>query len=120
MLYDLTFEACCIGQIEVNYSGLYCVATCRCRLPGVEKYRLFVRCNEAVLDLGLLVPEAENTGTLYRFPVKKKEGNRLFFYAEKEKNLAPVSEDLPFPYVSELYGSILVKDKRGLRLQIRP
>ena len=118
--FDVLLRGKATGTAEVTEQGLYCHIRCRCSPEKKEVYRLWVRCGQSQLRLGILVPEGDRMVLETRIPAKKLTGEGLEFYLESastQSNTAgkenmklqyvPIYPDEPFAYLTRLKNAYL-------------
>ena len=113
-LYDIYRGAEKIGKAEVSREGLYYRFRCCCDLPEGKIYRLTVTCGNKTENLGIPIPNGDAFWLSARLPVSRFSGGEPHFYAipRESQNWAPVSADMPFPYISQLSEGYL-EEKDG-------
>ena len=114
--FDVLLRGKAAGTAEVTEQGLYYHILCHCSLEKKEVYRLWVRCGQSQLRLGILVPEGDRMVLETRIPAKKLAGEGPEFYLEsadtsRTENMklqyVPIYPDEPFAYLTRLKNAYL-------------
>ena len=104
--YDVFYISKKIGEVIITTEGLFKRIRCKCILPDASIWRLFVKCGDAIIDLGICVPTAA-------FAVDKRVSGKLLnddlLHFTIETNIVKntrsgydVSEDVPFQNIEKL------------------
>ena len=126
--YDVLLDGTAVGRVQVSRQGLYDRYSCRCRLPGREVCRLYVRCGDRQENLGVLIPEGADFCLETGIPAKRLgEGERRFFVVPKSQKapqpvaFLPIRPDQPFDFIEQLKDACLaVRDGQAGALLPKP
>lgn len=108
--YEVCIGGQTVGKVQVLRQGLYYRFISRCNLNGGIPYRMMVRCNGKLENLGVLVPMGNCFGLDTKIAVKHLgEGTMEFSVVPKQKSagrqFVPISPEEPFAYISRLKES---------------
>ena len=101
-----------IGKAEVEKSGLYYIIEASCCFENDGIHKLWISSAYSCLLLGTCIPKEGKFTLSKRVPTKAiGEGHMEIFAQEPKKHLRiHVCDSKPFPDLSKLKDSILVKD----------
>ena len=119
--YEVFQDGKQVGTVEVCREGLYYRFSCRCRPAGGEMMRLWMRCGDTELDLGLCVPIEGTFGMEKRIPAKLCGLEQPSFCLYNKDDIlrgkfVPLSPEEPFQYLHRLENAFL--ERRGRQIGI--
>ena len=105
--WDITLGGEKVGVCTGKREGLYCLLSCRCRLPQEKIYRILLCAGEEQIRLGIPVPGEGGYVLHTRLPIRRiPEGEIRFIACEKSceggTKFIPLKQGEPFPYLRQL------------------
>ena len=103
-LYSIIWNGHSVGTVEMQKEGMFYRFICYCKLPDEGIYRITVRDDENVYDLGVCVPNGNTYICITRVPCNKLNGNKLSFALsnDNDRKGIPIATGKTFAHLEKL------------------
>ena len=104
MQYPIYYHNEEIGSATIHKKGMFYTVRCICDLPRGNVFKIQVRSDDIVTDLGICVPMETGIGMHVRLPAHLCADKMLSFTVidQEEEVLYPIAEDTPFIHMIDL------------------